>query len=300
MATKTFVYPELEEHKPYRSITRDTPLTDYGPTYLEFCPKNVDPRVALGEHYADMSLDEIKWIPKNPKKRHQFIDDWFIGENGGVNLCSGDIIVREISHGGFRLSGHCRDYSGPTALEIIAWGVGVFRKTKTEQETSYAKATDADPMPKVVSEHLRVLQHHLVPIEDLEVDEQGNYIDEEAMRIDIYESTNLILADSYGELEQLKRRSREKEFLHKYLTVLQNTAEFVQRGSGGVARGMIQFYPPIAEAWVNHIKNGIWKEPPKSIRELSDRVKFLLENTQIDNNPRMEITNHKRHTPLIH
>ena len=102
-------------------------------------------------------LSKVQWLPKEPKKRQEAIDDHFISNrNGGLNLCSRYIRCRGMREGGIRLSRGDLDSDGPTALEILAFGVGVFREKKTEQDSTYAKVMGEAPLSKVDSFYVRV------------------------------------------------------------------------------------------------------------------------------------------------
>lgn len=283
-----FVYPAIEAHKPYREITRETFLKCHYGNELTYRPKNVPFTVALPD-YLSRVMDEIKWLPKNPAERQERLDNLFMYEYGGVNLCGSQIRGKGLREGGDRLSRDIRDLDGPTALEIIAWGVGVFREVNTEQDTSYEKVMGKDPLPKLTSKHIKILQHHLVRTLEDEVDENGDYTNRMIRTVTPFESTNLILADSYGELEQIVKRRHETTFLTIYLNQLIRTAEFIYFRSG-------KFFAPrcfgikgITKAWVNHTKLGVWQEPPKSVNELVERADFILGNTLIDENP-VEVT----------
>jgi len=209
--------------------------------------------------------------------------------------------VRGMREGGMRLSRHCSDYDGPTALEPLAWGVGVFRASKTEQDTSYMKVTGGSPYPKVISPHMVVNLYHLISVEHLVGDDEGEgWTDDYVTETVPYESTNLILADSYGELEQLRRRKNDQEFLNKYLAQLKDTANFVEVCGVEGPSGIVEQGSDYSGAWLDHIKNGIWKAPPDSTSELSERVDYLLENTIVDRTPGKRITSYKHHIPLIY
>ena len=249
----------------------------------------------------NVSLNEINWLPQKVKKRQEAIDELFISENGGINLCHSYIRVRGIREGGFRLARHSKDYDGPTALEIISWGVGIFRENKTEQDTSYVKVTGETPLPKINSNYLKTIQHHLIPTEDYETDDNGDYTEEIVKSVKRFESTNLILADSYGELEQLRSRTEDKDFLKKYLKQLRRTTEFVQYPNLDfeAPKGILEASPKLTNAWTEHIKNGLWANPPESIDELLERISFLLENTLVDENPKEVVTDYKYHAPML-
>jgi len=147
---------------------------------------------------------------------------------------------------------------------------------------------------------LKILQYHIVPYTYQEQNESG-YIDKWSTDTDAFESTNLILADSYGELEQLRKRSSDKTFLKKYLEELKYTSKYKKYWSipFEAPHSILEFGEEIAGAWLKHIKNGIWENPPQSVEELSDRVNFLLENTLIDTDARTIVTDYEFHVPAF-
>ena len=224
-----FIYFEHPLHVPYREIIRKTNLKTRYRHDLEYRPVNVNPDIALSMLEKECPLDEIKWLSKNPEDRQRQIDAYFIQEHGGVNLCNQDITLRGMQQIGIRLARNLHDFDGPTALETLTWGVGLFRKTLSNK----------------------------------------------------YESTNLILADTYGELEQLHNRRHENKFLEKYLKQLNYTAKFYQFYGSEIPQMFESIDKPLALSWLKHIENGKWDEPPKSVKELLERLDYLLEKTII-------------------
>lgn len=300
METYKFVYPEIDAHKPYRAITRDTPLKNhYGS--ISYRPRDVGLYICF-PFLQGKNLNDVEYMPKDLDRRQKYIDEQFIRECGGVNLCNQAIRARGFRECGLRLSRHVYDYDGPTALEALSWGIGVFRESRTEQDTTFMIVTGREPLPKVTSKHAKVLQHHLVPVEERETDDAGRCTGKNVKGTLRYESTNIILADSYGELEQLGSRLNEKGFMRMYLGNLKKTAQFVRpppHQKSEAPECMGYFLQEYAEAWLKHIGNGIWKSPPQSVDELSYRVKFLLENTLIDEKATEEVTDYKYHAPMF-
>jgi hypothetical protein len=290
-----FVYPAHGKHVPYREITRENDLGGRN-GYHYYKPEHIDIRVALPAILANSDLDDIQWLPKNPWERQNYVDQYFIQENGGVNLCAGEMRVRGIREGGFRLLEHARDYEFPRAFEPLTWGVGTFREFRTGQDTPFMKCMGEAPLPKIGSRHMKILGRQVLPIGDYD-DNNENWI----VTPEMFESTNLILADSYGELEQLDRRRGEREFLESYLAHLKKSTEFVKPHLGNEhssPKGIQYFDKPYVNGWLNHIGLGVWEQPPDSPKGLLERVDFLLENTFIDENP-IEVTTDYEHEYLL-
>ena len=109
----------------------------------------------------------------------------------------------------------------------------------------------------------------------------------------------MILADSFGELEQLQRRKDDKEFLRAYLRDMQEVATFRKRrtildkSELNCPEAFLYYSEKIVGAWVNHIQCGRWNGPPQSVDELSERVDFLLSKTIIDEEAEEIITGYE-------
>jgi hypothetical protein len=105
---------------------------------------------------------------------------------------------------------------------------------------------------------MRVLQYHLVPCCDWAIKKNGDYSDTKKVKwSEMYESTNLILADSYGELEQLCHRRQDIDFLHAYLKHLQTVAEFKREPHTKISAPealCLMEGKEIIRAWVEHTK----------------------------------------------
>lgn len=271
---KKFVYPEHKSHAAYREITRENDLPSKGSVY--YIPQNVKPEVAFPQG-----------IPNFVKTQNQ-IDHMFMNE-AGINLCYYYIEgVMKILSGGFRLSRHCHDRSGPVAHEPISWGIGVFRPVRTEQ-SAYQSMLGFKPFPKISSKATKVLKYQLLD-SGAKKDPQRPWLQTKTL----YETTNIILADSYGELEQLFRRRNDSQFLRNYLRDLQENTEFKTISANLFAPAGMNYYSSLfVNGWLNHIKLGLWKEPPKTKKELIERVGFLLEETIVDRNPIEVITSYE-------
>lgn len=192
------------------------------------------------------------------------------------------------SNNGYRLGS---DSDGPLALEPICFGTGIFRELFSQQ-TPFQAIMGEVPKPKYWSEYLQVFGSIVAVVtrnEDIE-------------RI-VYESTNIIYGDSYGELEQIIRRRDDKTFLDLYLKVLDYQGERIIPGGTDPSvwynqgRDFFETYrghphgDTLSKAWTQHIdQNRIWDGPPHTIEELLERVEFLLANTIIDPSPELRRT----------
>ena len=144
------------------------------------------------------------------------------------------------------------------------------------------------------------MQYQIVPFIDTKQNASGYIHGEYETSSKTFESTNLILADTYGELEQLQHRSKDKAFLEKYLEQLKQTAKFNEHYLPfETPNGFIGYRKELVLAWTKHIKNGLWQNLPQSTGELSDRVNFLLENTLVDTNARTIVTDYEFHEPAF-
>jgi len=90
-----------------------------------------------------------------------------------------------------------------------------------------------------------------------------------------FASTNVILGDAYGELEQLRRRSQETDFIEDYFKYVQHVCRVTNS----------ERHPFFKSKFcrLKHRKSGLWVGPPESSADLIDRANFILENTIVEN-----------------
>lgn len=282
-----FVYPAHRFHVPYRQLARDHDMA-FDNSVLFHKPRNVSASIVFPDYAALGGKPQFM-------KSQEAIDRWF-WHHGGVNLCYSALdIERGIRPGGPRLRSpvHSVYSSVAQAFESIGFGVGLFRDAQTRQRPGFCCMIGTPALPKVVSVHQTVLLHHNLFFRGANTKLPG-IVDRK-----IYESTNLILADSYGELEQIMRRRHELSFLNAYLKELLRSASYRRDSDSRLftrlrCPAFIDDYgDEIIRAWLKHITLGIWKELPKTVAELIERAAYLLENTLIDDNPREVITSHE-------
>ncbi|MCH7568304.1 MAG: hypothetical protein IIA87_02680 [Nanoarchaeota archaeon] len=272
---KQFVYPATSTGEVFRELTRENNLQ------IERHPSS---QVVTGLYYKLKKIpDRIVHALFNPPPEDPLLtweDDEklrFFHFKGGMNLCEWD------ERHGFRLSPPYYHSKSIVAGEPILFGIGVLRKARREQTTGEAMFGLA-PAPKIISEFVEIYGSHTIRNKDNGI-----------VRNDAWESTNIILGDSYGELEQLIRRRQDEEFLEVYLSEIQNMTKPVQARYRDPSHnhvflnGLGLAHKNPAFPWrVMHEKHRlsqqIWEEPPNTTYELIERVDFLLKNTFVDIN----------------
>ncbi|HEY5910237.1 MAG TPA: hypothetical protein VJA21_06490 [Verrucomicrobiae bacterium] len=93
----------------------------------------------------------------------------------------------------------------------------------------------------------------------------------------VYESTNVIYGDAFGELEQLWDRRADVAFLDRVARVLGEVRHW--------GRLPVSPHPPLNAAEVMKVhrrSQAVWKAPPNSGRALLRRIEFILEHTTVD------------------
>lgn len=261
MSEKLFVFPNHPFHKEARRITSTCPLIAKWGYHLVYDFLSLDP--------AGQSFVSDGRYPKI---------DWFQLERdcsftGGVNLANRAMHTRDsnpIRQVGYRLPGtrssSCHDFNHPTAFEILSYGVGIMRPLNPAISHFY-KIVGGDGISMVSSHHMKAT-HALA----YQCYTRGNgEKDEYYWKLQM---TNLIFADTYGELEQLPKLS--KKILNLYIKDMKTMCtDFTTEYHFGC----------LDPFWKQHIQSGIWQGPPESVKELLKRVDFILKHTFIDENP---------------
>jgi len=283
---KKFVYPATEHQEMYRKVTSKVDLTTpYGdPLYFDLDDSNIPD-------------DMVYFRYGKPKFNHEKIE--LLKSNGGINICNWNFFCTGKSSGGRRLTpmGDWGGHFGPTAFEPLAYGIGAYRELATQQETTFQAVTGESPKPKVFSEHEKVFLRSLL---DFDIDQEDCELRPWIRQRKVYESTNYIYGDSYGELEQLIRRRKDTGFVQKYLEQLKevtepDTIEEIRSTGVQIARGMANdLGDPEYKLkwWEEHINQGntLWDVVPKTTSKLLERAEYLLENTFVDHDARYVTT----------
>lgn len=332
MAERKFVYLADQKQEFLRQIARETDLTpiswsdakhkpisrDYPALFYFPWPSKL-PEGTCALWRGDKDQPELSQPGGGYKSAGKYRDDnpesislFFRMEGSALNMCNAtDKWKSGWSQNGWRLG--CDGNDGPLALEPICFGTGIFRELFSRQ-TLFESMVGELPRQKYVSEYLQSL--------GAIVTTQTRH--GEAERV-VYESTNIIYGDSYGELEQLIRRRDDRTFLDLYLQVLNHEGErLIPSGTDpnvwyNKGRNFFETYRghpssatsgSLCKAWTQHIdQNGLWDKPPQTPEELLERVEYLLGNTIIDPHPELRRTkyDHKFHlgedqptTPRLH
>ena len=260
-----FVYPEFSPHKPYRELTKTKEIvvetSRDGQQYVYYDLKNIPESVVFPDGTPDFA--------KNSQAQ---TDSWFV-RTCGINLAN---YYRMAAYGfpseGFRMERHPHDSRFPTALEVLTYGIGLLRYKKTPIGGFYYLLGAG--IPRLAPHGEQVIMTHVVP--GHQSDTERPWMEERF----VFDSTNILLADSYGEIEQLYDRKSDRKFMEAYLDYL--------TGETGPAPKIPQFLKYrglFTGTWMTHSTRGIWNELPSTTDELVRRVEFILENTEIDANP---------------
>lgn len=160
----------------------------------------------------------------------------------------------------------------PTAFEVLAFGTGLLREHYTSvRYYDHMSEEDDEPemrevRPKVTSEKAKTTMSAIM-------------FNELRSERKFYESTNEMLADTYGELEQIAARRDDKQFLSQYLEKMRET---IHQMFEVMPEERAFRLPGYSQVWFKHVSLGIWYQPPETIDELLERADFLLKNTFID------------------
>jgi len=252
-----FVYLVNEQHSPYRELTREIELS------TEFCNViyNPDAKISL-----EIFRDEKACAETLTKAQ---LNKFFFGEGAGLNLCSPRIVSRGIKYAGNRMHKGFNGYY-PVASERIIYGIGLFRNARTEQSL-YQALLGIPPEPLIDSSSVE----RVVYYERRKADPERLTFKEHNW----YESTNIILADEYGELEQLFKRKNETLLMDRYLEDLQELPT--------------KRIPINIPSYNLHLKRGLWQEPPKNRTEMIERIELILDNIYTDTNANLILTDYE-------
>lgn len=290
--TDQLVYPALERQELFREITSETNLQWDGKR-LFYAPKEVQKKILEGRFL--LGGDTLDDLTEEEVLEH-------FNEEGGVNYC------HVFRNGGLRMTladKSPQEYTNlPTAFETILFGCGVLRPIFGEpmpfdSAMEMLDGNDVYPTERIHSENLSISGNYL----HVWVCQRrtGNETNREA-----WESTNIVYGDSYGELEQLMRRRNSRQFLDRYLQLLQEaTSKRTLKKNDMYGKPLDTSYEIFAgicdrkgddsrlhEIWLRHIdETKRWDKAPKSRKELLQRVEELLENTIIDKSAYEKVLN---------
>jgi hypothetical protein len=261
MEQNTFVYPAHHTHAPYRMLTRETELVTssfMGNPDINFSLNPFEILKALG-YASDKERSDLILSEMSAQR--------IIEETGGLNLCSKKIERRGLRTGGIRLGSCSGEVITPTAFEVLAFGTGVLRERFVPYRIFISNTECKEAGPKITSERSRTIVSHIA-------------FNEGRAERNTYDSTNEILADTYGELEQLANRRGDEVFLSQYIEKMRETVNSVFEIPSDERQFILPGYPA---AWFEHIRLGrIWERLPEDTDDLLVRVDFLLANTLID------------------
>jgi len=257
MNDKQFVCPLDDVNKLYHLRTRNT--------HMHCLDEWTDPLQCLVSY-------PIADIPNNP------IETWF--PTTKVNMPMGPYWSRCFRIGGW----FDRSIVAP---EPIAWGIGLYREA-IPTVWGLSAYLGEKPPAKITSEYVEVHGTQIIVITIGGKEEPVSW-----------ESTNILNGDVLGELEQVIQRRKEIEFIQDYLDQVKHLTtdripyeyhrkrgfydnvdlapgELVHRGCHET--GMLR------HQW-HRDQQSVWDSPPETVRELLERVDWLLNQTVVDDNP---------------
>ncbi len=287
-----FVFPEHPKHAPYRILTKDFDMLIGNGNIVRHHPTPVAAEIVFPEGTPAWVLSQ------------KDVEGWFFS-NGGVNLCNEYLYhdPRHIRPGGIRLRRgvHPMWSSVAQAFEILTYGVGILRPVQTRQEGGLSCMLGLPALPKVGSKYARVELYHLLQWMD-ELNPGTPWL----LTKEMFESTNMVLADTYGELEQLMRRCKDVSFLEMYLKDLKYSTTFRPhfvydpREEMMMPDFLMDRPRGVVQTWLNHINTGCWDGAPDTIEELLERTEYVLSVTIIDPTPLDVITDYTQMELYFH
>lgn len=294
--SETLIYPNHPNFEPYRALARATELVVAYDTSHYRAPTAsvvVHPERIHYEHVAvqdntAFGHDACMIVPTAGG-----VSFWY--ENGGINTLS---FYKIWPHGyvneGRRIAAQLDSprNDGAQAYEALAFGVGVLRPFRVEGKgfSSFLGET----VRRVDSRQLRRIG---ICIVDMNSGWDGsNWTGGSSYAL---ESTNLIMPDTFGELQQLHERKGEKTFMNAYLRDMQEATKYQPTVDGDLAPQCLNGVRPLwRAAHLTHINSGIWREAPTDVYELNDRVEELLGRIVVDEDP-IEVTKTPQPSPQL-
>lgn len=260
MADKLFVFPNHDLHKDFRRITRTCPLIERLKGYVTY-------------DFNGLSLADKDFVSDKLFSRAKWAYDMERDGVGGINLANRSMEGRfnyPFRQVGYRLHG-CHvsdsyDFNYPTAFEVLRFGIGVMIPLNKPMSSFHA-VMGGDGLPMISSEHLSATY-------SLVYQDRTSHDGQKSQFCWKMQLTNLIFADTYGELEQLVRLP------NKLLEVYLENMNFASK------EDLLWYqFGCLEPLWRKHAASGLWNAPPKNARALRKRAEFILKHTFVDNDP---------------
>ena len=301
--SERFVYPQHSLYEPYRELARSAELkvNDYG-VPIRDNGRTQDVRYTWVPVSVELAYaHDLPYMqPKHLKRAEDDIEGrttYFWHQGGGVNTISS----RKRWPGGFTNEGYRlkrKDTNtwgddSPQANELISFGVGLMRPLKSRLkgfDVALAQFEGVEPVAeRADSPLIERGMTHIVTIDA----HNGNEWTEAPFAL---ESTNLIMPEVLGELQQLLERIDDTAFLEAYLYDLLITCTPVELDLSHLLPKVDNepskvFVPPslgysLKHSWrtahMRHIEQGIWDTPPTNVSELRYRINYLIDAIIID------------------
>ncbi len=270
---RKFVAIQDPLHELARRLTRETPLAALGGAegrpWVEY---EIDPEKLPESYYVLAGRHALQGLPYAEAMRGsawkvQGLAKRWLAEK--VNYFDATRLDRRCQRD-LRLRARRRG-PGLLAAELISFGTGLLRAAN-DHPADPAQARISRRYGRLESPYeftyarIRALAWNSLPL-------LGSHKE-------TFESSNVILGDALGELEQLWERRADTAFLDAVARVLQPL-----RRHGEITSHLC---PPLhcREVMRAHLAQGIWKQPPANGRALLRRIEKLLNSIIIDSAPR--------------
>lgn len=165
------------------------------------------------------------------------------------------------------------------SADTLCFGVGTLRHVFQPENTFKAALYRQDASYRTYIPSSKIRPKHTVKHGLIVARTQWNH-STQTWSPEAYESTNLLYADVFGEIEQLSSRRNQIPFMKKVAEALQGLNDFPQTGR---TLGGWTIHPKYLPLYREHLRaQSVWDKAPGSPEELIERIKFILDQTLID------------------